>query len=79
MRVTVICYGAMREYLPPAASDNKTVLEVAEGATVADVVAALGAPEKLLHSILVNGDRADLGKGLSEGEEVTLMPPFAGG
>jgi molybdopterin converting factor small subunit len=79
MRVTVVCFGAMRDYLPPGSMDNRADIEIAVGATVADVAAALGAPTRLLHAILVNGERADLAKGLSEGEEVTLMPPFAGG
>ena len=79
MKITVVCFGAMREYLPKEAIGNRAVLEVPDGATVADVAAALGAPERLLHAVLVGGERTDLARGVEEGEEVTLMPPFAGG
>jgi molybdopterin converting factor small subunit len=79
MRIEVVCFGAMRDFLPAGAVGNSAELELPEGATVSSLAALLGAPERLLHSILVNGDRADLAQRLSDGEEVTLMPPFAGG
>jgi molybdopterin converting factor small subunit len=79
MKVTVICFGAMRDYLPEGAAGNRAEVDVARDATVADVAAALGAPGRLLHVVLVNGERTDLSKVVKEGDEVTLMPPFAGG
>ena len=78
MKVTVVCFGAMREFLPPEAQDNRAQLEVS-GDTVGAVVDALGAPSSLVFAALVDGVRSDLGARVREGDEVTLMPPFTGG
>ena len=78
MEVHVVCFGAMREYLPDPAS-GRTDIELAPGGTVRSVVGALGAPERLIHSVLVDGFRVELDQALTDGAEVTLMPPFAGG
>jgi sulfur-carrier protein len=79
MVVSVICFGAMREYLPDKAVDNRAQIEVPPRASVGQVVDALGAPRALVFSLLVNGVHADLDAVVEEGAEVTLMPPFAGG
>jgi molybdopterin converting factor small subunit len=78
VKVTVVCFGAMREFLPDPASGRNDI-ELAPEGTVRSVVGALGAPERLIHSVLVDGLRADLDQTLEDGAEVTLMPPFAGG
>ena len=79
MRIEVVCYGALRDYLPNDAVGNVVVVDVAEGATVGDVVDVLGAPRALAVSNLVGDLRADLDRKLNEGDRVTLMPPFTGG
>ena len=78
MNVTVVCFGAMRGFLPDPES-GRSAVQLAPGGTVRSVVGALGAPERLIHSVLVDGLRADLDQELVDGAEVTLMPPFAGG
>ena len=79
MRVTVTCFGAMRDYLPPDAQGNHAQLDVPEGATAGDVVDALGVPRRLVHALLVDEVQADLARRLRDGAAVTLMPPFSGG
>ncbi|MGH2787653.1 MAG: MoaD/ThiS family protein [Actinomycetota bacterium] len=79
MHVSVVCFGAMREYLPATAGGNRAQVEVPEKASVGEVVDALGAPRSLVFSLLVDGVHADLSRVLHDGAEVTLMPPFAGG
>lgn len=79
MIVTVVCFGAMRDYLPADADGNRARVELSAGATVGDLVDALGAPRKLVHALLVDGVQGDLARGLDEGAEVTLMPSFSGG
>ena len=78
MKVSVVCFGRMREYLPDP-SLGRTDIHVEGGSTVRRVVGALGVPEALLHSALLDGLRVDLDIEVSDGAEVTLMPPFAGG
>ncbi len=79
MRVSVICFGAMRSYLPRGDQAAQSQIEVADGASVGDLVDALGAPRRLVFSALVDGERAELDRPLAEGAQVTLMPPFTGG
>lgn len=78
MRVTLICFGALRDFLPDPKA-NSAVVEVADGARVSDVAAALGIPVRLLHAVLVEGEKALPSTSVQEGAEVTLMPPFSGG
>jgi molybdopterin converting factor small subunit len=79
VRVTVTCFGAMREYLPATADGNHAALDLPDGSTVGDLVDALGAPRRLVHALLVDEVQGDLAHGLHEGAAVTLMPPFSGG
>ena len=81
MRVTVVCFGVMREYLPGpgAGSAGSAEIELGEGETVRALLDRLGAPDRLVHMCLVDGGRVGLQEELKEGSEVTLMPPFSGG
>ena len=79
MNVAVVCFGAMRDYLPEGTRGNRAEMTLAAPATVGDLVDRLGAPRRLVFSLLVDGEQASLDALLTEGSEVTLMPPFAGG
>ncbi|MGH2698204.1 MAG: DNA-3-methyladenine glycosylase I [Actinomycetota bacterium] len=79
MKVSAVCFGQMREFLPEDAEGNRATLELDDEAAVADLVHCLGAPERLVYVLLVNGERAGLERGLADGDEVTLMPPYTGG
>ena len=79
MRVTVVCFGAMREYLPEDATGNRVDLDLEDAATVGSVMDALGAPRRLAYALLIDGRRARLDEAVHPGAEVTLMPPFTGG
>jgi molybdopterin converting factor small subunit len=78
MDVTVVCFGAMREYLPDPAT-GKARVQMARGSTVEQLVEQLGAPVALLHTCLIDGRRVGAHQVLHDGVEVTLMPPFSGG
>ena len=78
MRVTAICYGAMRDFLPQS-SGNEADFVLDDGATVGQLVDALGAPRKLAAAILIDERRGELSETLTDGTRVTLMPPFSGG
>lgn len=79
MRVTAVCFGRMRDFLPDDAEGNRAVIEVDDGATAADLVDALGAPRGIVHAVLVGDVPGSLDRALTEGEEITLMPQFTGG
>jgi molybdopterin converting factor small subunit len=77
--VRVRLFAALRE-LAGATEVN------AEGTTVGEVVSTLedrygerfGSIARA-GSAVVDGERAELGRGLANGEELALLPPFSGG
>lgn len=79
MKVSIECFGALKDHLPESATGNRATLELDDGGTLADLIGALGAPQRLVHAALIDGRRAGLEDRLSDGAEVTLMPPFTGG
>lgn len=79
MKITIVCFGALRDNLPPNADGNRAKIEVPTGATAQDAAAALGIPERQVYAVLVDGEQQDRSIPLAEGVEVTLMPPFSGG
>jgi molybdopterin converting factor small subunit len=79
VNIEILCFGAMKEFLPRDADGSSATFELSEGATVADGIDALGAPKRLVHAILVNEDPADLARALKDGDRLTLMPHYSGG
>jgi sulfur carrier protein ThiS len=84
MQITFKLYASLTEYLPPERRHhNQMALELAPGATIAQVIEPFGLPMKLVHLVLVNGhyvapeNRADWG--LAEGDVLAIWPPIAGG
>ncbi|GAC1359730.1 MAG: molybdopterin converting factor subunit 1 [Acidobacteriaceae bacterium] len=80
MRVRVLLFGVLTERL----GGKERVVELAEQATVADVVAwarGLRLEEGLVRSlaVAVNREYAQTETRLSDGDEVALLPPVSGG
>jgi len=75
LQIHVKLLGILRDRTPP---DNR--LEVAEGATLADALASLGIPASHVYLTMVNGDhQTDAQRPLRQDDELTVMPPIAGG
>jgi len=84
MQITFKLFATLTDYLPPEARrSNLTTLDVAPDASIAQIIAPFGLPEKLVHLVLVNGsyiapeDR--MTKTLVEGDVLAIWPPIAGG
>lgn len=77
MKVRVHAFANLRGFGPNA--NGEFELPLAEGATVADLIAALRIPAAVEAVVLVNGRRADRTAGLAAGDAVTLFPPMEGG
>jgi sulfur carrier protein ThiS len=80
MQVRVKLMGTLRSKLPPGTQGGAAALEVEPGTTVADVLGRLGIARGHVHLVLVNGGmETDRQRILSEGDELTVFPPVAGG
>lgn len=84
MHITFKLFATLTDYLPAdARRSNLVELEVADDATIVQIIAPFGMPDKLVHLVLVNGtfippeDRAS--KTLVEGDVLAIWPPIAGG
>ena len=82
MKIIVKTAGNLGKYLPAGSTGNLAKLEVAEGATPADVMSQLGLPEGS-YLVVLNGssvpkaERASLQ--LADNDNLAIMPPLKGG
>ncbi len=84
VQVTLKLFATLQDYLPPAArKTNALPLELADGATVQQVIEQFGLPQKLCHLVLIDGTfippAARTARALREGETLAIWPPIAGG
>ncbi len=84
MQITFKLYASLGDHLPAdRRQGNQMPLDVAPGATIADIIAPFNLPMKLVHLVLVNGvyvppeERAT--RILAEGDVLAIWPPIAGG
>lgn len=84
MKITLKLFATLTDYLPAASRYTNIVeLEVADGATLLQVIEPYQLPPALVHLVLVNGKYIEPEKRasqtLSEGDVLAIWPPIAGG
>lgn len=80
MQVHVKLMGTLRSKLPPGSQGGVAALEVEPGTTVASVLDRLGVGGGHVHLVMINGSmETDRQRPLAEGDELTVLPPVAGG
>jgi sulfur carrier protein ThiS len=84
MKITFKLFASLTDYLPAAErTSNQVELEVADGATILQIIAPFSLPEKMVHLVLINGkyiapeDRAT--HALQPNDVLAIWPPIAGG
>ena len=84
MKITFKLFASLSDYLPQQARYTNVIeLDVAQDATILQVIEPFALPEKMVHLVLVNGtyiapeDRAS--KALVDGDVLAIWPPIAGG
>jgi sulfur carrier protein ThiS len=84
MLITFKLYASLTPYLPLAhRTGNQMPLEVAQGASIGQIIEPFGLPMKMVHLVLINGvyvapeERAT--RTLAEGDVLAIWPPIAGG
>ena len=73
---TLRVYGELNDFLPPADRQTTLVVRFDRGATVKDVIEARGVPHTEIDLVLVNGESADFGRPLGDGDRVAAYPVF---
>ncbi len=79
MKISVALYATLQKFLPANTEGRRCNMEVAEGATVGDLLKLLDLPPKLAALRLVNGVQSKPDTKLSEGDKVSIFPQIAGG
>ena len=84
MNITFKLFATLTDHLPAEARrSNQVTLDVAQDASISQIIEPFGIPPKLVHLVLVNGkyikpedrDTATL----VEGDVLAIWPPVAGG
>ena len=80
MRVQVKLMASLRNKLPPGSQGGVTSLELDPGATITAALERLGVMQGQIHLVLVNNAmELDRSRALSDGDELVVFPPVAGG
>ncbi|MBM4273402.1 MAG: MoaD/ThiS family protein [Deltaproteobacteria bacterium] len=79
MHLQVFLNATLRRYVPGYDPYQGLSLEVAPGATVAQVINRLGLPPQEVTIIMVDGLRRDMDYTLQGNERLGLFPPIGGG
>lgn len=79
MKVEVVLFAHLSTFQPDGQGGRHSrTFELAEGTTIADVIASLGLPDEP-RVIFVNSRHAPESQELAEGDRLAIFPPVAGG
>ena len=82
-KVTLKLFALLGRFLPPGSKANSAAMDIAEGASISDLIAQSGLDQKDCHLVLLNGNfvAADsrAATPLAEGDVVSIWPPIGGG
>ena len=79
MRVCVKLFATLSRYFAGVMPGTPVEVEVADGATLADLADQLKVPQDEVRMVFVNGRIQPLDYELRPGDEVGIFPPVGGG
>lgn len=83
MKITFKLFASLSDYLPAERRGNVVEIEVADNATVQQIIDRYQLPAKMVHLVVINGvyvEPADrLTRTLNAGDALAIWPPIAGG
>ncbi len=75
MNVTVKHFAALKSDV----EKGQATVQLAPGATVADLLSKIGIEESTVGILMVSGKHATFGQQLKDNDRVTVIPPIGGG
>ncbi len=79
MQVNIKLFANLRKKLPKG-SMGKATLDLADQASLNDLIQQLDIPLDLAQMVLVNGEQTrEFDQALTDGDQVSIFPPVAGG
>jgi sulfur carrier protein ThiS len=79
MKVEVVLFAHLADFQPDGKGGRHSrTFDLAEGTTIADVIAMLGLPDEP-RVIFVNNRHAEESAVLHDGDRLAIFPPVAGG
>lgn len=80
MQIEIKLFTQFKQYLPePDLAGNFRLIEIAEAATVKDVLDELGIPRDMPKVIMINKRQGTIEDGLAPFDRLTIFPPVGGG
>ena len=84
MKITFKLFASLSDYLPQQARYTNVIeLDVAQDATILQVIEPFALPGKMVHLVLVNGTyiapEQRMTHVLKDGDALAIWPPIAGG
>ena len=83
MQISVTLFGGLRHYLPAGSSFNKCMVDIDDGASLAQLLEKLPVPSDKPYMVLLNDEKVadnSYGEITIQGEDaVVLLPPIKGG
>ncbi len=79
MKVEVRVFATLRRYFPDLSVGEPQVVELPDGATIADLLAALGIPQEEVKIAMRNSRQVDWDEKLQDGDRVAFIPAVGGG
>ena len=79
MNVTIKLQTTLKKFAPEGTQRGEVPLDLPDGSTAKDAVAALKIPEDFVGAVFIDGQRVELETALVEGQEVNLLAPIGGG
>lgn len=79
IEVEVRLYATLRKYSPETGSGEPLRVQMAEGATLADLLRRLDVPGSEVKTAFVNNRQQAEDYRLGDGDRVAFFPPVAGG
>ncbi|MGC8811008.1 MAG: MoaD/ThiS family protein [bacterium] len=79
MHILVKLFATLTRHVPDAHSGTPLEIDIAAGATIADLIKKLRLPAQEIKVVFVNGRARPLDWQLNPGDEVGIFPPIGGG